>query len=126
MEGEFSDAQIEAKIVHMKDTNAWTAAQLGQIKMAGNEAKVNEPGPHGADECVVRQAKSEAKKAAKKVCVESVPIFTIRQGNTCVKLNAACLYDAFQESALSETQCEKLGVFKHMCVSWPRFYIRVD
>lgn len=83
MEGEFSDAQIEAKIMHMKDTNAWTAAQLGQITMAGNEAKVNEAGPDGADALVVRQAKSEAKKAAKKVCVESVLIFTIRHRLVC-------------------------------------------
>lgn len=53
----------------MKEANAWTAAQLGQIKMAGDEAKAKEAGPDGADEPVVRQAKADAKKAAKKVCV---------------------------------------------------------
>ena len=55
--------------MQMKEGNAWTAAQLGQIKMAGDEAKAKEAGPHGADEWVVRQSKADAKKEAKKVCV---------------------------------------------------------
>ena len=55
--------------MQMKEANAWTAAQLGQIKMAGDEAKAKEAGPDGADEFVVRQAKADAKKEAKKVCV---------------------------------------------------------
>ena len=55
--------------MQMKEANAWTAAQLGQIKMAGDEAKAKEAGPHGADEWVVRATKADAKKAGKKVCV---------------------------------------------------------
>lgn len=74
IEGEFSDAQIKAKIAEMKEAKAWTAAQLGQIKMAGDEAKAAESGPDGADPATVREAKAMAKKAAKRALQRKIAI----------------------------------------------------